>query len=204
MFQRLCQTRHAWEVWFDFINMVAISIRSSVDLTFHDELEKQYLDISKKYSAQDIDQFAQLFAQLVLIIEENPWQDFLGEFYMEYSLNGEEKGQYFTPYSVAYCMAKMAFTKDHSANVYDCACGSGVMFIAAAEVWNKEKHKNYQKDLFFVGQDIDPLVTKMCYIQLSLLGCKGFITIGNSLTEPTIKNIKPSINVWPTPMFFLL
>ena len=32
-----------------------------------------------------------------------------------------------------------------------------------------------------VAQDIDPLVAKMCYIQLSLLGCSGVVIIGNTL-----------------------
>lgn len=208
MFQKLCQTRHASEVWSDFINIVSISIRASIDLTFRDALDEHYSSIIRKYSAQEFDQFAQLFAQLVLIIEENPWQDFLGEFYMEQNLNGETKGQFFTPYVIAHFMAEMTISKDAKndcpISINDPACGSGVMLISAAEVWSKKENRDYKRDLFFVGQDIDPLVAKMCYIQLSLLGCRGFVKIGNSLTDPIVTPIKHSIDIWPTPMFFLL
>lgn len=42
---------------------------------------------------------------------------------------------------------------------------------------------NYQKDVLFVGQDIDKVVAMMAYIQFSLLGCPGYIIVGNSLTD---------------------
>ena len=45
----------------------------------------------------------------------------------------------------------------------------------------------------------------MCYIQLSLLGCPGYVHVGNTLTDPMTGSTlfgdgKPS--TWYTPMFF--
>ena len=45
----------------------------------------------------------------------------------------------------------------------------------------------------------------MCYIQLSLLGCAGYVVIGNSITEPMTGNVlfgEESSRCWYTPMFF--
>lgn len=41
----------------------------------------------------------------------------------------------------------------------------------------------------------------MCYLQLSLLGCAGYVKIANTLTDPMRKN--DDINkYWYTPMYF--
>lgn len=66
---------------------------------------------------------------------------------------------------------------------------------------------NYQRSVLFVGQDIDEVVAKMCYIQISLLGCPGYVVVGNSLSEPvcgtTIEpDYKKPENIWFTPLYF--
>ena len=65
----------------------------------------------------------------------------------------------------------------------------------------------YDRDLLFVAQDIDPVVAKMCYIQLSLLGCAGYVAIGDSLANDIGgSKLFPSIGegdeLWFTPMWF--
>ena len=55
--------------------------------------------------------------------------------------------------------------------------------------------------ILFTGQDIDETVGLMCYLQLSLLGCAGYVKIANTLTDPMRKN--DDINkYWYTPMYF--
>lgn len=54
--------------------------------------------------------------------------------------------------------------------------------------------------MVFYVQDIDRIAALMCYIQLSLLGCKAFIKIGNSLTDPLTENESRDENIWLTPM----
>ena len=47
----------------------------------------------------------------------------------------------------------------------------------------------------------------MCYIQLSLLGCPGYVVVTDTLTNPTegdplLPVIKEDQDYWFTPMFF--
>ena len=70
-------------------------------------------------------------------------------------------------------------------SILDCACGAGAILIAAANVLRCNKI-NYQRNALFVAQDIDRTVGLMCYIQLSLLGCSGYVVIGDSITNPII------------------
>lgn len=72
----------------------------------------------------------------------------------------------------------------------------------------KLQNVNYQTSVLFVAQDIDYIVGCMCYIQLSLLGCPGYVAIANSLTHPCVGvDGNPLIpihgeNIWYTPMYF--
>ncbi len=58
-----------------------------------------------------------------------------------------------------------------------------------------------------MGQDIDPLAAMMSYIQISLLGCPGYIVVGNSLTDSIGGTVleplshKPE-DIWFTPLYF--
>lgn len=76
-------------------------------------------------------------------------------------------------------------------------CGSGANLIAIANLM-REKKFNYQQNAYFVAQDIDPLVAKMCYIQLSLLGCPGVVIIGN-----TLEGRAGEREYWYTPFHFV-
>ena len=67
---------------------------------------------------------------------------------------------------------------------------------------------NYQQSVLFVGQDIDSIAAKMCYIQMSLLGCPGYVYIGNTLTEPISGSdfcpvVSRPEDLWFTPMYSL-
>jgi hypothetical protein len=62
---------------------------------------------------------------------------------------------------------------------------------------------NFQHDVLFVGQDVDPVVARMCYIQMSLLGMPGYVIIGNSLLYPPTGRIHPECEYLYTPMYFI-
>lgn len=211
-FKSLCDTRSSWQVWADFINVSAIAIRNRFETAYFDELEAQYLSIVKGYSKEELQILVELFAFVEMSLMGNPSQDLLGDLYMELDMNSHWHGQFFTPYHIAQMIAMMTIggqeSSDKPITITDPACGSGVLLIAAADAYKKNKTtKNL--DLFFIGQDIDPIVAKMCYIQLSILGCCGYVKIGNSLTDPIdpsedVFKPRPSIDIWPTPMLFLL
>ena len=116
-------------------------------------------------------------------------------------------GQFFTPYHVAKLMADIntgSLVKDieekGTVSVSDCCCGAGCLLIAFANS-AKRAGVNYQRNILFVAQDVDLIAGLMCYIQLSILGCKAYIKIGNSLTEPITTDSVIDETFWFTPMY---
>lgn len=210
-FRSLTGRWRSWDIWTDFVTLVACTISNSVDRLHYDEREKIYLQIIRKYNKEEQQLFPKLFAHLVLALEENPEQDFLGDIYTELGLNSKEHRQIFTPYSISRFMAEITMGDFVSqveekgfVEIHDCCCGAGAILIAAANVAKDRLEKvnlNFQNHLLLTGQDIDPLVTMMCYIQLSLLGVAGYFKVGNALTEP-IADTDSLENYWFTPMYF--
>lgn len=210
-FRKLTYRWRSWDIWTDFVTLVACTISNSVDKLHYEEREATYMRIITKYNKEEQALFPELFAQLVLALENNPEQDFLGEIYTELGLNSEEHKQHFTPYHICHLMAEITFgdlTKDVEekgfVTIHDTCCGAGATLIAAANVARVKLEKaelNYQNHILITGQDIDPLVTMMCYIQLSLLGVAGYFKVGNALTDPMTDGDSLD-NYWFTPMYF--
>ena len=201
-FKSLCHSRSNWKVWGDFILMSACSISNAVDKEMFEQREQMYMRIVQGYTKDELEIIAQLFALTVFALENNPDQDFLGDIFNDLKLFNEHKGQFFTPYNVAKMMAKMqlgnlaAEIQDKgSISINDCCCGAGGLLIAAANV-AQESDVNYQRDIYFVAQDIDFTVAMACYIQMSLLGCRGHVIVGNSL----LPDLPPRENIWYLPM----
>ena len=203
-----------WTVWQDFITMAAISIANTIRQPQYEAREKRYLEIAAKYDAGELEQFAVMLSEITSGLEANPEQDFLGELFMALDLANEWRGQFFTPYNLCRATALLQITEQTKAqiaakgwvNVNDPACGAGAMLIAFANVC-KSKGVNYQNDVLFVAQDIDELAGMMCYIQLSLLGCAGYVVIDNTLSKPAQSYDRRALlpidsgNVWYTPMY---
>lgn len=133
---------------------------------------------------------------------------------MVLGLGNDRNGQFFTPYSVCRMMAKMecsqAIAEVESKgwiSCNDCACGAGALLVAFANEC-KENNINYQTSVLFTAQDIDYTTALMCYLQLSLLGCPGYVAVGDTLTDPCISVDKRGLipvdrgNIWYTPFYF--
>lgn len=89
----------------------------------------------------------------------------------------------------------------------DPACGAGALLIAFANLCRR-KNICYHDKVLFVAQDIDLIAGLMCYIQLSFLGCAGYVVIGNTITEPSTAYDRrgllpagPQSRIWYTPFF---
>jgi len=204
-----------WEIWQDFIIMSAIAIANVMGGPHREQREMMYLDRARKYNQKELDVFAQMLREVVDEFEQRPDQDVLGELFMMLGLGNEWKGQFFTPYSVCRAMAKMNLGDSLCSelktkgwiSVSDPACGAGALLIAFANECLLQ-NINYQTSVLFVAQDIDFLAGCMCYIQLSLLGCAGYIVIDDSLLRPATSFDKRGLipkdnaNIWYTPMYF--
>lgn len=213
LFNKLTYSRSAWQVWEDLMTVMACSISNSVDRTpdKFQRCEEQYEQSIKNLGGVEIP--AQMLGIIIMALEENPNQDFLGRLYMDLNLGSHWHGQFFTPYHISEFMAKITIGKGCKAeieekgyvSVSDPCVGAGAMLIAAATAFREYK-VNYHTNVLFVGQDIDSVVAKMAYIQISLLGCAGYITVGNSLTNPQTGHVLfPEENegqeLWITPLF---
>ena len=212
-FSALCDCHSSWQVWADFVETAATAISNQLD---HSEIgckrEKRYFEIMEQYTPEEQQIFPQLMATLVNALDENQDQDFLGDLFMALDLGSHWHGQFFTPYNVCKMMAEIQcrdvrdrFNGRAYISVNDCACGAGAMLIAARNVFASEG-VGFDRTLF-VAQDIDRVAGLMCYIQLSLLGCAGYVVIADSLRYPiTGSTICPTFNenhdVWYLPMWY--
>lgn len=213
IFRELCRSRQPWQVWADTITVMACSLANVVDKTEsrHLDREKEYADCIKRLGG--VEKPANLFAIVVEALERNPDQDFLGSLYMELELGNHWKGQFFTPYNISRMMAEMTLgniqeqiDKEGWISVCDPTVGGGTMLISAANTIRRQK-VNYQNHVLFVGQDIDRIVAMMAYIQISLLGCPGYLVVGNSLVNPIVGSAlmpveKEGQEFWYTPLYF--
>ena len=181
-----------WRVWDDLMFMGAATIAQCFERV--QSREDEYLKRMGQYDKKTQALFPQMFAEIVEALQQEGCVDVLGGMYMELELMNHWTGQYFTPDCVCQMMAKMQFNDTAELieamgyiSVHDPCCGSGAMLIAFANEC-QEQDVNYQRSVLFVGQDIDPVVARMCYIQMSLLGMPGFVIIGNSLLYPPLVN----------------
>ena len=207
VFSELCRTRNSWQAWSDFVELSAISISNALDHESADrkKREERYLQVFNSYSAAE----QGIFPPLLYLTAEA----LLGEMFMAMELSNHWKGQFFTPYNVCRMMGEMTLADAQALvekrgwfGIYDPCCGAGALLIAARNVLSRA-HIGHTCALF-VAQDIDYTAGLMCYIQLSLLGCAGYVVIADSILHPLtgpsslLPIFQPEHDVWFMPMFY--
>lgn len=214
-FARIFESISNWnsprDRWNDMCTMFAVELANPLDAEHRAARNEQYAAVARKYKPEEFHRFSELFYTMLMEYEERPFQDFLGQMYMEMGLGNSHAGQFFTPYNICRLMAEMQ-TRDAAARIADNGwialndptCGGGATLIAAAEsLYNQGI--NYQERAFFVGQDLDMTVALMCYIQLSMLGCAGYVRIGDTLRDPPAHDLLMGDrqgSTWYTPMWW--
>lgn len=201
LFNQTAPCENRWQVFSDFVHMAACSLFNAVH---RDEaFEADYMQRVARYSAEGAHNMSRLLAEVIQGLEFCP-TDFLGQIFMNLELGNARHGQFFTPYSVSYTMARMTLSDGLSVltsgerdfiTVSDPACGAGGMIVAMAEAM-LEAGFNPQKQMVAYCVDIDPVAVMMCYIQLSLMGIPAIVATGNSLTVDIKREMA-------TPMFVL-
>ena len=205
VFGQLCHSRSPWQVWDDVISAIACSLSNAADrVPEHFEArEKEYAQCIKRLGQVEVP--AELLHIIVTALENEPEQDFLGKMYMTLNLGNHWKGQFFTPYSICKMMSQIEvgetdrqIEEQGYISICDPACGAGATLIAAANTMKNSKY-NFQNH-------VDRVVAQMCYIQLSLLGCAGYICVGNTLSNPMTGHVlfpqeKEGQELWYMPMF---
>lgn len=200
-------TRYSsWQVFTDFIEMAAIAISNSVDKLHFDEREKRYLDIIGKYEKDEAAVFPQILTELVRVmqrsVEQKDFPDYLGTLFHEMEFHDKQKGQYFTPKSIADMCAEMTIggrdfegviAEKGYITMQEPASGSGVMVLALAGALAKKGY-DWSRQMYILAQDLDVRCTHMCYIQLSLYGIPAVVVNGNTLGMEEYEK-------WYTPVF---
>lgn len=183
---------HTYNIFYDFIIVSTCAMRNSVKgirpHLFSEEVEAEYFRVQKKYSNEDMLKFSHLYGLLVLLLEahEQPY-DVLGYMYMAHGYGNGNLGQFFTPPEVSDLMADMtvdvksAIESKGYFTANDPACGSGTMMLSCVKKVITEGY-NPLYTIYVEATDLDGLVARMCYLQLSLWGVPAKVIIGNSLT----------------------
>ncbi len=156
VFKKLCYSRNSWEVWADLMTVIACSLSNAVDKTkeHFEKREEEYEQCIKQLGSTE--DAATAFSIIMLALENNPYQDFLGEMYMKLNLGNHWKGQFFTPYHICEFMANVTgceteIEQKGYISICDQCVGGGAMLIAAANSLRR-RGINYQNHAVFVGQ----------------------------------------------------
>lgn len=189
--------RDHYTVVRDFFELSAISIRNNFDHgNEYANLEKRYKEIAQGYKKEYLEGFATALGLLDKKIQDAvngnaPFADWAGELYMDSGTSNGKAGQFFTPYSVSQCMARINFSKDEVRaklgddpnrvlTIYEPTCGAGGLIVAAIDALN-EAGVNYSWNAFVDCGDIDPRCVHMTYVTLSLLGVPAVVRLGDAL-----------------------
>ncbi|RLM18823.1 hypothetical protein BIY29_17705 [Brenneria alni] len=200
-FREIAPYENRWTVFSDFIHMAAAALHNRCH--FIQEIEDDYMRRIRRYEKADQHRFQVLFNTLVEGMEFSA-ADFLGSVFMELELGDQCRGQYFTPYSVGYMMAKLQLAdglptltsgERDFITVSDPACGAGGLVVAMAQAM-LEAGFNPQKQMMAVCVDIDPVAAMMAYVQLALYGIPAMVIVGNSLSMEYRQT-------WRTPFWFM-
>jgi type I restriction-modification system DNA methylase subunit len=136
--------------------------------------DDEYLKIVRRYRNErpqddrEIDHFCHAFEHLMKKMAATN-KELLGELYMTREVSNKYTGQFFTPWPVAEFMARILEPTGGAIN--DCACGSGVMLIAACKTMTNEQLDK----TVFVGQDIDFTCVMMCALNLTFFNLHGYV-----------------------------
>ena len=139
-FHKLQGKHDLWTVYNDFLMFAAICISNSVDIVNRTKREKQFLEVEKKYTKEEMQIFGELLGALTVAL--NKPGDILGELLMELDLGSKLNGQFFTPYNLCELTAQLAIDKDKLTNeinekgyttLNEPSVGGGAMVIAFAE-----------------------------------------------------------------------
>lgn len=213
LFESLTGSKNMWEVFNDCIEIFALTIQNRFESNNKSKkMNERCKEISKKYTENERKTISIIFAEIVKMVEINPFRDLLGNLYMQLEMGSRAAGQFFTPYAAAEVMGECVINLEEIneeirekgyITVSEPSVGGGANIIAFCEYLNKN-NIDYQNKCVFVCQDLSRLTVLMCYIILSLMGCAAVIKVGDSLTEK-FSNYNNEVEIgselWTTPMF---
>ena len=191
--------RNNYDIFQDFLTLTSLSFHNVI--AKDEKVEKEYLKVISKYKNNK--KFPELLAITTSALDEK-MQDFLGDIFTSAGFGNVHSGQFFTPYHLSKMMADVTLGDSIKSQIDETGyftlsepcCGAGGMIIALAEIM-LEKGYNPQKQMKFQGIDIDLKCCQMAYIQTSLLGLRGEILHGNTITLEIWKRFITPMSIIP-------
>lgn len=193
--------------WFELMALSIVNGLSPFETKLSLDREERFNYIQSKYTKNELKVFTECFALLTDELsncQENGFDDWLGDLYMQSDTQSKQNSQIFTPYSLAVPMAEVTIQdldveqinkEDKIVKFNDPAVGGGCLPIAYCETLHK-KGINYCKHAVIVCGDLDRRCIHMAYVQLSLIGVAARIENKNSITQELKE-------VWDTPQLVM-
>ncbi len=149
--------------------------------------EVEYLEEAKRWERPDLDLFAEAFGALVAEMENHPFEDLIGGFYMECAISSKGQqwnGEFHTPKPICDLMARMTFGDMESLptegpiTVCEPACGAGAMILSLAEACSPEVRRR----LRVTAIDVSRTACDLAFINTTLWGVPTRVIHGNTLS----------------------
>ena len=89
---------------------------SAVALSGGYRAESEYMEVAKRYSKDELKAHSEALALLVQSMEAHPYEDLLGQYYMEIGARSSQvdRGEFYTPPSVSKLMAKIVVSVEET------------------------------------------------------------------------------------------
>ncbi len=156
----------------------------------YDELEGVLPPIyaGSNLSRENLTNLINLFSRDVFTGQGKQQADVLGRVYEYFITNfadteGSRGGEFFTPRSVVQTLVAMLEPEEDS-KIFDPACGSGGMFVQAAEFTED------RESLSFYGQESVDQTLRLCKMNLLMHDLQGDLKLGNSLLNDKHEGLK--------------
>lgn len=150
--------------------------------------EEEYLEEAKRWEKPELGLFAEALGALVAEMEQHPFEDLIGGYYMESALSqkGQQwNGEFHTPKHICDLMARMTLGSTESwpaegpIRVCEPACGAGAMILSLAEACPPE----IRRRLRVTAIDISRTACDMAFINTTLWGIPTRVMHGNALSN---------------------
>lgn len=176
LFEHYAHGQNYSTAFSDLLDHVLITFK------FHETEEEQITALQQLARYKKKDEHIALLTEIGEVSEG--FEDPLGELYQRLISKGQH-GQFFTPEPVTNFMAAIMATDELQPDqtVYDPACGSGRMLLAAAK---RNRH------LLFLGADIDLFCCKMSLVNMLLNSLTAEIAHMDTLSNQFHRGYKTS------------
>lgn len=172
------------DVFRDFAHMAACALSAGMR-------EPEYLETAKRYTRQELDQLAHALGALTEEMQNKPFEDLLGPYYLEIGARStqEARGEFFTPHSLADMIAQVLIDVDaviaegNPVTVSEPASGAGGMILSLAKQFapRGEGEPSHVDLLRVTAIDINPTACHMTTVNTTLWGIPCKVIWGDTL-----------------------